>query len=750
MTAPTPRRRPPTPRRLLRPLLGAALVIAGILVPLEPAALPAPLENLAPDPAALAQEAPIVNGDAEDCPEGSSESPSGAECIRETPACLSPAMPGDEVLRLSVGYDPDLDLYEYPGFCEHRTFRLDDEDSYQCVFRGGFIVWEEPVQRVIEEETKDDHVCRIMQPAACDVGIRVSSTTCRAVERRTWQCEGGYKPTNAFNTCYKARDRPAGEHPACRGGAPDLVALRCDEYVGNDFVLSPGSPDWACASKFPTTGRATDKLRDTTGGVSSKHWCEFDSSLLKVVCHDPNPPEEDCAPTPAVCIKRASETGGCKAIADTIRCRAHQSVYRTVLAEYKMGEETKDRVQMEVSTVRSEGCEPCALLPFRSVPEDCPADLLEDLPSGSSPSLYDHIHRLELDFLIQASECARNEDGNLLTLLTRPECLGRQPCADPPRGRLSWTSTHSSRLAIVNSPVILNVLDFPPEEPLIRQVVYRSARIERPGQRYLPHPERPGGESDNLMHLYQNIPRGDAELDSVSGFGSKYGECAVRGAPLFKVRIEELWPDNPEHHAEILNLFGAHALAWWDEGLSEEERKLRTAARGLAWWDEDLSDEDRELRGASLTQELVCKQILPVWCRWSPTRSGYYKLTGAAAWIIEQWQGSPRFAILDPKARDLEDHLEDPDNRAALQELLDELRLDAEDVGLYDSLEKLLPRSHLSSDVIYASPEEQFACPVRDLRIDCGSSTDAGNYTETEPIGIMVHELRVVTRTPNS
>ena len=103
--------------------------------------------------------------------------------------------------------------------------------------------------------------------------------------------------------------------------------------------------------------------KNTLAGTSSNWWCEFNPSFLKVVCHGANPPTAECSLPTARCLKRASQTGGCTAIAKAIRCRALQA------------EHDADNLNPTALDVRAQGCEPCLLLPFQPVPRSCSDDI---------------------------------------------------------------------------------------------------------------------------------------------------------------------------------------------------------------------------------------------------------------------------------------------------------------------------------------------------------------------------------------
>ena len=63
-------------------------------------------------------------------------------------------------------------------------------------------------------------------------------------------------------------------------------------------------------------------------------------------------------------------------------------------------------------------------------------------------------------------------------------------------------------------------------------------------------------------------------------------------------------------------------------------------------------------------------------------------------------------------------------------------------------MDALLPFT--SQDTLFSTLSVQARCPPVDVRIVCLRATSSGNYVETEPIGIMIHEVRVSTVTPTN
>ena len=129
----------------------------------------------------------------------------------------------------------------------------------------------------------------------------------------------GTTPTNRFNTCYRQPpDYTAIGHPACGAGAPSFAISNCEDYVGQDFVRATDLPFVPCGG-FDTGG--SPQLQ----AVSNAYWCDFDPSYLDVDCHGAG---ATCTGSNAFCIKRASTTGGCSAIANALKCRKWQADFR--------------------------------------------------------------------------------------------------------------------------------------------------------------------------------------------------------------------------------------------------------------------------------------------------------------------------------------------------------------------------------------------------------------------------------------
>ena len=719
------------------------LSLGGVLAPIETLGLPVPADDLVIPGRVSAQTVGVVDGADGACPATPVQwtpSAAGSECELEMEPCPVGPVVGTLPLRYSVGYpDPDgLALEEYPAMCEVRVLYLDDDAAHgECLTATGFVRMVVDIDRLIDGALQTDSLCRLLQPAECPAGVQVSVDTCRATERRPWTCPAGYRPKNEYLKCYQLHlTAPQNLHPACGAGAPAFVAQSCADYAGNDFADTPTAVD--CAADFPTASPpnpATALSGNTTPGTSTDYWCEFDAALLDVSCHPAPRNTPECMPAISMCLKRASRTGGCSAIAKTIRCRALQQAFAA-------GTPTSPTA----AEVRNEGCEPCVVLPFSPVPPDCPTDLSTEPEITLSPALH-NLLRLREDFNVGLRECQVDSSGNISAA-----CRAEPTCTDPPTGALTWSSSHHSRLAIVNSPVTLNVVGVPVEE---RDVISRVSNNGLGGSRFtFPYPSSPAGAIGDVIATHGKIDPTDGSVTTIARMNNQYGECMYTRGPLFQLTIRQLWPDDPMDEAEITRLFGSAALDWWNMLGTPAERQQAIESRGLGYWP-NLSAADRALRAEELTEQVTCNYDrvyrAPVWCRWTPTTPGYYRITAGGAWIATRWDRASRHAIYSSERASINQALVDPDVRNAVGTQLAAANLTPADVGLNDTLTAVLPASGLVGDSLFSGVATERACGGRDLRVRCiTTTTSTGNYTETRPIGIAVHELRIATLQPRS
>lgn len=696
------------------------LAVIGALAPVEPPDLPAPFGGHTGANSAHAQTPPpkwVETGDPSDCstvpapwsPQpGDPDEDTAAECVLEIDVC--PAS------RLSSGRNMVLST-QYPNFCEERAEEAVDLPLYnQCTGEQGLAVQiNGPV---------GNRVCQLVHPTTCSDGLhRINATTCRAVQRRTWECGPGLVPRNEFNSCY--RPPPANTlptHPACGAGAPDFSVGTCDDYVSNDFLRNPAPVH--CGS-FDTGSLATAMRQEPV----NDYWCRYDASWMAMRCHNPG---TTCASSPALCIKRASLTGGCDSVANTIRCRDLQ-------AEFAAGSITAEAVY-------AADCEPCAIIPFQPVPANCPTTFsgapAEDTSYRSNQ--FDTIHRVGQDFHFGDNACQSVRAGGPMT----SRCASQPVCADPPKGSLTWTSTHHAQVAVISAPTILTIEDTPWQQTSVRHHTYRWSASRRPVRISTSTALRyPGGRFP--VRLWPQI--GSSVQPSTIAQLVRDGECVFRHRPEFRLIVEELWPDNPQDYAAIQQLFGDGALDWWN-ALTSQLQEAQTVAHGLRWWPTLIPAEQQE-RTDDLRQEVACNFGANAWCRWTPTRTGYYRLKAAGAWIATRQSAR---TWLDPNSdpwyfNNLLNYLSDADNRTNLAQELTNMGRTPADLGLTPNLTGLLPLPPNPGDWAFSDPGTyRTACPPIDFRFLCTSGLSTANYTETEYVGIQVHEIRVQTVTPSN
>ena len=725
VTARRPRHR--RVRRRTMVLVGVLAALIATLMPVESPVPLGPLEGLAGSSPAEAQPSTVGPGSPDPCNAPWHEDPDDASlCVLGQSACPEhPLQPG-QYLVLST---------EFPDFCEATVLQSVDPAAYmRCTTLTGYVI-----------KTSVPGECRMIRPTQCAPNMhRTRTNWCERVQRRTWSCPTG-TPTNRFNTCYQQPPDYTTTHPACGTGAPSFAISSCEDYVSQDFVRASDLPLVPCGG-FDTGG--SPRLRAT----SNVYWCEFDASYLEVDCHGAS---ATCTASNAACIKRASTTGGCNAIANAIRCRDLQ-------ADYRDGSRAAEDVY-------SEGCTPCVVLPFSPTPPEpeCPRDMQAN-PTLSTEVRLENTHQRRSD--------------------VGPSITSRSLCTDPPRGRLVWESSHQVGLAIVNSPVILRVVDVPVTSRTYRYIGVTG--IATNNVRFWPterrHFEYPGSApTDPIVRTWPTFDDTLAftSVDRIVGATRYYpgssgfwnsGPCLVRILPDFRVTVTELWPDNDA--AEITALFGADALDWWTDlnpmGHDPTLQIERTEARGLDYISSsmtatELADELAD-RARDLTQEVRCNYGTDVWCNWRPSRPGYYRLVAAGAWYMSKLGGNRRWqqrSWRDPVNAKLTEMFlnDDADTDCpprhpsvgyhtdydCLRNDLAWMNATPAEAGLEPDLSALLPAGSNAEWLYTDTAGTNVKCPSRDLRVGCGGSGESQNYTETEPIGILVHEVRVSTVAPD-
>lgn len=273
------------------------------------------------------------------------------------------------------------------------------------------------------------------------------------------------------------------------------------------------------------------------------------------------------------------------------------------------------------------------------------------------------------------------------------------------------------------------------------------------------YPSTSPSDPDNVIRL-RPVPETTRVFDNISdirtGAGLNYrGECLIDEQPAIHLIVERLWPDSPTQNGEILRIFGPNALDWWS-GLSLDERRRRTEAAGLNFLEPTATqaeiDAELQQRAADYTEEIVCNVGSEVWCRWTPTRSGFFALTVTGAWYLQKsgghrvWWNSSRLAPVENYLAGLS-----ASERQSLERTITRMGYTPAEMGINSTLDSLLPRNSSVADWHYsAASGVNSLCPPPDLRVHCSGGSDTANYTETEPVGVLVHEMHVATRLANS
>ena len=745
-------------------MVGLLVMVAGLFAPVDADNLPPPMDGTFGEPAASAQTGQtgrVISGTADPCPAVPIQwsSDSAGECSIEMGACPESPLPSraGKFLVMSHNYGDIDGVVLFPGFCEERESDIYPAPFNECENQplsyttsfGSEVV----LVRKSATTPMGESLCRLLTIPMCEAGLhRAHVDVCRAVKRRTWNCPAGSIHRNAFNTCYVLpAGLPTGPHPACGGGRPAFPVLSCEDYVADDYLHDPAAK--GCDEYL---------MQDNpTIGSSAEHWCQFDATLLELECHKVG---THCVEDPSYCLKRASETGGCDAAAAAIVCRELQS--------------DLDRGLAEVGEVLAAGCSPCPILPFRPVPTgpQCRSfraepqqPTRETTRNGVRYDMYEVIHRVKQDWDILSYSCTEVFEYGMLpteidTCVTWHQARG-ELCPDPPAGGLHWQTERQSSVALVNSPIVLTIEDVP----------YRRVRQTNPAVSKFSHGYIFKTQTHEYLHYGSH---GEAGLSRVRTW--KYRdhhlgdtltaqideECFTWFMPSFRVSAEEIWPDVDAD--AIRELFGNNSLDWWD-ALSLDEQQSRTQDRGLEWIDvsDPAAAAQREARRAELTEEADCnsdgRSETSFWCRWTPTRPGYYRLTAGGAWLLKNaslhgWVNNSVRTGIELK---LTEELNDPANvdpHYNHNRVLTDLGLTYEEAG-FEVDAYGYPTGRLSdptntdtfaSDELYfgASVLNSGGCQPQDYRITrCGTGTVA-NYTETEPIGIEVNEIRVRTVAP--
>lgn len=705
--------------RLAKPtvaaLMGVFIVILEFTIPIAQVVFPSVLEYPLASPMASAQSTVVVAGTPEGCPSDPADlrpwAPLASDpsvCVLELTACGPIPWDSSQYLTRSA---------QYPEFCE-TVVPSTDPNYLTCVNTTGAVAIDNSID------------CTLVQVAACSSGVQVGPDLCRTVERRTWTCPSGYVPRNEFNTCSPgAAIAPAGAHPACGHGAPVLASTGCEDYVGGDFEAAPSVIP--CSNYDPPAHPGTIQTHPP-----NHYWCTYDSSLLDVSCHATG---VTCPVVNAACIKRASGTGGCNGVAETIRCRADQAAYF--------------EGSIDLRAIRLANCDPCIILPFQTVPVECPDEIdaqpLQDRTSAQVNAALGAVLRERRDIRTGSTACFPVSGGTIWGVGTYPggESLADHPnceslssyCADPSPGRLTWLSNHPSAVAVVNSPVTIEIDDIPSS---YTHLPYLNSNLQTRYYDYVQYPDTVANDNDSIMRNWREVDSSTA-YGSVEQLGRSVRQCTSLFLPFFGAVARRLWPDNPADYQEMIELFGADSVLWWDAIATTGERRQRTHAQGIGFWP-DLTPIEQTERNDALVTHIECdsQNSQAVWCRWRPATSGYYRLNGAGAWLLRDsgrrlWSNS--VATISNRITNL--------SASQRQNLLDRIAswgLVPADFGIDPAATALLPVG--TNAELYEAPVAGYGrCPPLDLRVVCVNVRGTANYSETEPVGVQVFESRIVT-----
>ena len=729
-------------RRLVaKAAIGAALVLLGLLAPVK-TNLPGSLQDRLGSTEAAAQPSTVQIGVPDACPAGYTAV--NDLCQVEQPACpYSPLDPTRLMQRSS----------EFTEFCEE-TVTLAANPAEHAVCAA-------PLQGYVVMD--DGTTCRVLQLRTCEVGSRIDSEWCRSTVRRSWTCpQPNSIPRNEFNSCYIVPTSAISLTVACGPGAPDLVVIDCADYVGNDIVEPPGSVP--CGSYDTGTAPAMT-------GAANTYWCQFYQSYLKIACHSTTPPPGECGSSLAMCLKRGSGTGGCDGIAHTMLCRSLQFDYEqqhaTALADNTIDHAEGLSLRTLTRVIREDNCEPCLILPFEPLPPHCPDDTTETArpyyPRVSGFQAIEQEHDIESNH----PACAHLNTWQPTTMVNPNDpsldCAAiASRCDSPSSGNPVWSSTHFSGLAVVNSSVIVRLHDAPVtfrEYPgslrltalLTGNFQWRNEFAEFPGSGLVP--------SGQVVRTFSRPPP-TLVTDSPARLGNISRECVAKSLPLFRLIVEELWPDRRADAAAITAMFGPRALDWWTNLASTPGAQERlTEVRGMAWWPGLTTPAEREERIASLKTKIDCHsgQSVEVWCRWTPARSGYFRLKVGGGWLMSI--GEARAVHSAARLRSISNTLRNltPQQQQQVRDTLAVLGCGSNRapdpscawspaaVGLQNDLSDIIP---LTPDGLYRSPAEGQMYPGLDLRVRYTDRGETAKYTETQSFGIQVHEVRVSTVTP--
>jgi hypothetical protein len=661
----------------------------------------------------------------------SADSDDPSLCVLILPAC--PLSPPSSPLDSGQPVRYTVPSEEFPEFCEDVVSESEDHELYRQLYRhlNGVIVESAPCEvthslppgrsgyaiktaTVLNAGGENVGACRIIVPGRCPRGMhrltpgggRGSSanansqddlgglggaddqvgdadadrpgyeTECRQVKRRGWTCPPETTtPLNRFNTCYRYRSESESEsdeasNPACDHGAPQFAVSNCEEYVNDDY---PHQSDTLDCEKYDTheNAGALAAVESNPSAPSDDYWCQYDRRWLDLRCH-PDLAASGCPNIDmslARCIKRASNNGGCSAVAKTIRCHALDVIAEPARRRQRGNDQGDDGTDAgkALRYFQQEGCRPCTILPFEQIrpppadgtrgPNICAPETFENPHLLPNDNLRSTLHRGGTISTLQITtlpECRVFENDQNARLSDYPNCQQRlqRECHEPSVGALE-SRTVSGSGVLVNSPVVITFAGTPIESHSYRYFTLSNPRKTGPptglqlfdgiqamvfsGTRQLlmgqlPDPLAFDRRGNQLFPAETHSSL--SKLVSASG-----GPCYPDTLPLSQLAVQELLPDMD--HDEIVRLFGERALQRWNEDGFNKEAYIQ--ARGFSYIDVKNADQstiERERKARQLRQVVPCnsdRKSEEWWCRWIPQRIGFYRLTGEQAWQLKQW-----------------------------------------------------------------------------------------------------------------
>ena len=537
-----------------------------------------------------------------------------------------------------------------------------------------------------------------------------------------------------------------------------------------------------------------------------------------------------------MCIKRASHTGGCTSVASTIRCRAQQAALRDAQSDAQARRDEQQAALRDGTTpeeellrlaealrlseeelLRSEeellrsGCAPCTILPFAPVPSganaapesiSCPAQFSEapTLPGDSRlVTILERQGSIDASTLNEpACEDLRNHGGRLAE---HPRCESHSTnagfCSTPSITTLEWAGATGSG-AVVNAPVIVSLsgvgTEFREAEDAYKFFSFYQAdsygELTNFGglqQLSLDNALVYVGGADETISPVRQWPRPAIITTPERKSGTVYdlmessgGGCFIRSAPYAQLIVEELWPDT--NGGEITDLFGNSAMEQWGL-LTLEQQEALSEARGFVYLDGSHSPDERDQELAKRVSRVPCNFSTDGqqwWCRWLPERSGYFRLTGEMAWILERLVSVRRLPArywmtqteLDRANEYLQDHIEDHDGPCGRDGdgikpagwindpacILEELQASgvatAAQAGFAEDFKSLLtPPDNDKDEALYSDAKTHIhRCPSQDVRVRCRFRNNNlfYAYETSDSIGIAVQETRVMTQAPEA